>query len=252
MGAADRAFRALPAGPIVALAVVLLAAGLVVVPVAAHAATADGRTPPTSAAAASPVTGPPALAAFGSVTGVVRGNAGRGVAGVCVTVSSRGVPVAARTGATGQYDLPGLRPGLYSVRYTDCADPARSLPLWQGDTVRPSGAMSIEVWPGRPATAPPVSLTVPPMAVVAAEQRVLRGAATGIARTASISGTVRNARGQPVPGICVNVWFKVPGGYVWSGDFSGRHGQYTMDVGNSDAPIHGLRVEFTAGPGCEN
>ena len=88
-----------------------------------------------------PASGPPALSGMqpgarvpgasgvssqvGAITGVVAGTGRQPVAGACVVATGSAGSAMAMTGPNGRYTLNPLRPGKYTLHFSDCAQPGR-------------------------------------------------------------------------------------------------------------------------------
>ncbi|HUD38706.1 MAG TPA: carboxypeptidase-like regulatory domain-containing protein [Streptosporangiaceae bacterium] len=217
----------------------LLAAGAVL------PGTADA-TAPAPATAARPATSP-AARAVGVIAGEVRSVTGAGLAGVCVAAVAGSAAVPALTETGGRYLITGLVPGRYRLVYGACA---------QARHYVTSGApRPVSVVAGRPTLARPVTLrAVGAVGAVPAVPLAIAGLAKG---SPAISGTVRNARGKPLAGICVTASEYGAGGVPPSGPGGGapggagtttnRHGDYTIPAkATSPGP---WVVGFTSGCG---
>ncbi|MGO8958209.1 MAG: carboxypeptidase regulatory-like domain-containing protein [Streptosporangiaceae bacterium] len=171
---------------------------------------------------------PDKSAGLGVLTGVVDGAGGRPVTGACVIATGRTAGAMAMTGPDGRYFLTSLRPGSYTLHYTDCADPGRYLDRWSGGASWPAGAASVTVAAGlvkglatvtlraalptanSPATvgaADAAGLTPAEVAAAGlspAQARAMLSPATPVSGSArgAISGLV-TGDGKPVKGICV-------------------------------------------------
>src|SRR5215831_12800944 len=172
-------------------------------------------------------------AAHGIVTGLVRGPGGAPLARVCVTASGPAGHALAMTSKDGRYILSGLRTGLYSLQYQDCADHARYVPRQSASAAIASGVglphgaelPSDAGLPGQASAAgagsrimiasstitrlAPVSLRpagraggIRPPALRRLSLAELRRRASQ-ARSGSMSGHVTDAAGHPLEGICV-------------------------------------------------
>jgi hypothetical protein len=177
--------------------------------------TADAAAPAPAPAARPPIS--PAARA-GVIAGEVRSATGAGLAGVCVAAVAGLVAVPALTTAGGRYLITGLLPGRYRLVYGACGQARHYIA---------SGApRPVSVVAGRPTLARPVTLrsvrAVPSVHAVRAVPPAIAGPAKG---SPAISGTVRNARGKPLAGICVAATENWSGGVPPSGP--GDAGTYT-------------------------
>jgi Carboxypeptidase regulatory-like domain len=154
----------------------------------------------------------------GSLTGVVLGVLGMPLAGACVTAHGAAGAVSAVTRQDGQFYLPGLRTGQYTLEYRDCAAPGRYFEQWSGGADLPAYSHRVLVTPGRltsltAATLQPTSAT----AAQAARLGAWNLARSGTARVASgsggghISGRVTSKAGHPIKGICVLAFSQATG-----------------------------------------
>src|SRR5215831_16035715 len=122
------------------------ATAAIAAPAAAKARPADPGLPQhafPAAPAAAGALGPGPLrtpTAPGIVTGLVRGPAGAPLAGLCVTASGQAGHALGMTTKDGRYMLSGLRTGLYSLHYRDCADHSRYVLRQSASTAIASGA----------------------------------------------------------------------------------------------------------------
>jgi hypothetical protein len=86
------------------------------------------------------------------------------------------------TNAAGNYVLSGLRSGSYKLRFSDCSTPPRNLASeWWNDAATTATATSIDLTAGQ----------------------VVDGINAALVTGGSIVGTVQNAGGAGIPGICV-------------------------------------------------
>ncbi len=171
---------------------------------------------------------PGATGGLGVITGVVGGAGGRPVVGACVVATGRGAGAMAMTRPDGRYVIAGLRPGEYTLHYSDCAAPGRYLDQWSGGAFSAAGAAPVAVSAGQVRTLPRVTLrSVLPSATSPAAIRarasagstsaelVSAGLPPALARAmlrpaASVAGATRGAisglvtgKGKPLQGICV-------------------------------------------------
>ncbi len=157
------------------------------------------------------------LRAPGSISGVVTGESGRPLAGVCVSVanpndvaSSPGNTIIggalglAVTNAHGAYTIPGLAAGRYDVAFSPCAGASRYEEQWYRSKPSPSGPTAVKVTAGKKSTG--------------IDARLIIGG--------TISGRVVNASGKPLRNICVSTFDARDG----NGNFAvtGKAGKYTV------------------------
>ncbi len=216
----------------------------------------------------------PTTAGLGVITGVVDGAAGRPVTGACVIATGRTAGAMAMTGTDGRYVLTSLRPGSYTLHYTDCADPGRYLEQWSGGASWPGSAASVTVAASRvkslaavtlrsvlpSASSPakvgaahaagltPAGLTPAELAsagLTPGQAREMLSPAAPVAGTAggAMSGRV-TGDGKPVPGICVNAF----GPGVFGFARTGKAGNYR--IGHLAAGRY--EVAFYGAPYCDS
>src|SRR6266851_6796564 len=161
----------------------------------------------------------------GGITGNVAG-AGRGpLAGACVIASGPSGQAMVMTRPDGRYSLNPLRPGAYTLHFSDCSNPGRYLDQWSGGSFVPTGASSVVVSGGRVKDAGRVTLSsaesvVAGMGTAAApipgiapgalpgpgsapwSRAAQAGTSALTAGTGAISGRV-TGKGKPLAGICV-------------------------------------------------
>ena len=183
---------------------------------------------PGSAAGARPHTG--------IITGFVQGTGGAALAGACVAVSGPAGSAMAMTQPDGRYTIASVRPGTYTLHFSDCSAPGRYLDQGSGAGSWPVTAPTVTVAAGRVSEVARVTLqstaaviahgvgvapslglpagtnlglgTSPGSVVpgVAATARPARaGTSAIVAGTGAISGLV-TGRGKPLPDICVSAY----------------------------------------------
>jgi hypothetical protein len=82
---------------------------------------------------------------------------------------------------TGAYTIPGLPAGTYSVHFASCYGAPQAAPQWLGGTATRAGSQSLTLAAGQQATGANATLSAP----------------------GSLSGTLKDATGQPAPYQCV-------------------------------------------------
>lgn len=191
----------------------------------------------------------------GVITGIVRGTGGAALSAACVTATGPAGATMAMSRPDGRYVLTGLRPGRYTLHYSDCAEPGRYFDQWSGGAIWPANAAAVSIGSGQVRDIAPVTLrpTNPAASPGATSGAVLSltlgvsgrpqlGTAASRPGTGSISGTV-TGHGQPLRGICA---LAVP---VRSGTLrfvkTSKTGRYRI---GSLKPGQ-YRVEFTGGLG---
>ena len=180
----------------------LLAAGVLAAALAA--APGASAAPTASAGQVMATTGPPARAvaavvaarerARGTITGTVAGPGGRPLARVCVTAAGPSASATVLTRPDGRYVFTGLRPGRYSLRYSDCAAPGRYLGSEVTATTAPGQVKAMPAVTMRPAS---------PAALMPARARTPDRADRG--GTGQIRGLV-TGNGHPAAGVCVQAY----------------------------------------------
>jgi hypothetical protein len=154
----------------------------------------------------------------GEVTGTVTGGADPvAQPGICVTatpVSGAGLPGLAVTDARGHYDLRGLAPGSYRIKFSSSCEPG-------------TAALAAQWYGGGPGAGPGKLVTV-------TGGRVTSGVGADLTGDGSISGTVTSAAAQ-VPGVCAGAYARAArtpseiaitgsrGGYQLAGLVPGRY-----------------------------
>jgi hypothetical protein len=186
------------------------------------AATKQG--PPGVAPGGSALNAPSSTAALaGAITGVVAGSGSGPLAGACVIASGPSGQAMAMTRPDGRYSLNPLRPGAYTLHFSDCSNPGRYLDQWSGGGFVPTGASSVVVSGGRVKYAGRVTLRSAESVVAGTAAAPIPGIAPGAlpgpgsapwsraaqagtsaltATTGAIAGRV-TGKGKPLAGICV-------------------------------------------------
>jgi len=199
-----------------------------VVAVAAVPGTALAVATHSTARAGTPRTG---ATTPGAIGGVVRGPDGAQLGRVCVVAVGRAGAVAGVTGPGGRYLITGLSPGDYKVGYRECGRPGRYLNEWYGSSLQPDRAARVQVAPGRPTWLRPVTLHAARAATLRAIARAA-AARNGAIRPAgsrpSISGTVTNAAGRGVRGVCVTAFSHTRFSAFGEGTMTGHGGHYSF------------------------
>src|SRR5260221_9148249 len=85
----------------------------------------------------------------GAITGTVAGAGSGPLAGACVIASGPSGQAMAMTRPDGRYSLNPLRPGTYTLHFSDCSDPGRYLDQWSGGGFVPTGASRVVVAAGQ-------------------------------------------------------------------------------------------------------
>src|SRR5258707_10788745 len=85
----------------------------------------------------------------GAITGTVAGSGSGPLAGACVIASGPSGQAMAMTRPDGRYSLNPLRPGTYTLHFSDCSDPGRYLDQWSGGGFVPTGASRVVVAAGQ-------------------------------------------------------------------------------------------------------
>jgi Carboxypeptidase regulatory-like domain len=152
----------------------------------------------------------------GAITGFVAGSGHEPLVGACVIASGPSGDAMAMTRPDGRYTLTALRPGKYTLHYSDCSAPGRYLDQWSGGKFVPDGASSIVVAAGRVRSAgrvtlhatsslPAASNFAAPNSAPALPGPAQAGTSATAPGTGAISGKV-TGRGTPLRGICVEVF----------------------------------------------
>jgi hypothetical protein len=166
--------------------------------------------------AARPGALPPVAMLPGSLTGVVRGANGSGLAGACVTARGFGHTATGFTSASGRYLMSGMRPGRYAVSFADCARAAAYFS---------QGGMRVTVQAARPTALAPVTLrSASPAAMVSPRGRVADGGGV-------ISGVVRSRSGRALAGICVDASTSSGHASTGIGTTTSANGHYSLSAG---------------------
>lgn len=183
---------------------------------------ASGIAPPGGRALTAPSRTP---GLSGAITGIVAGPGGRPLTGACVMASGPSGQAMAMTHPDGRYSLNPLRPGKYTLHFSDCSDPGRYLDQWSGGGFVPTGASPVVVAAGRVKDAGRVTLhsAASVVAGTGAGAAPIPGFGPGVlpgprsapwsratqagtsavtSGTGAISGRV-TGRGKPLKGICV-------------------------------------------------
>ncbi|HEX7993544.1 MAG TPA: carboxypeptidase-like regulatory domain-containing protein [Streptosporangiaceae bacterium] len=153
---------------------------------------------------------------MGAITGFIAGTGHKPLVGACVIASGPSGQAMAMTRPDGRYTLTALRPGKYTLHYSDCSAPGRYLDQWSGGRFVPDGAASIVVAAGRVRNAGRVTLhaasSMPAGVNVAGPNSALAlpgpthaGTSATAPGTGAIAGKV-TGKGKPLKGICVDVF----------------------------------------------
>src|SRR5260221_1319379 len=118
----------------------------------------------------------------GAITGIVDGSGSGPLAGACVIASGPSGQAMAMTRPDGRYSLNPLRPGAYTLHFSDCSNPGRYLDQWSGGGFVPTGASSVVVSGGR-----------------------VKDAGRGTLRSADSVVAGVGTRGAPAPGVGAGV-----------------------------------------------
>ena len=166
----------------------------------------------------SPSAGPSGRA--GVITGIVAGAGHKPLAGACVFASGPADDAMAMTQRDGRYSINPLRPGRYTLHFSDCSAPGRYLDQWSGGGQTPAGASQVAVSAGRVQDAGQVTLRSIAAAMASAGTQTAAqgfgaGSPTAPPRQAARAGTSALAvgkgaiagrvtgLGKPLQGICV-------------------------------------------------
>jgi protocatechuate 3,4-dioxygenase beta subunit len=159
----------------------------------------------------------------GVITGTVTGAGHKPLAGACVVASGPAGAAMAMTNPEGRYAINPLRPGRYTLHFSDCSAPGRYLDQWSGGVQTPAGASSLAVAAGRVRDAGRVTLHSITSAIAAAGTRIavqtsgagsasaapgrpIRvGTSASAAGKGAIAGRV-TGNGKPLKGICVSAY----------------------------------------------
>jgi hypothetical protein len=209
-----------------------VASGAVVVRAGGPASAGQAASDRTAVAAAADVA-VTAPAMRGALAGVVRAPDGTGLARVCVLATGPSGSVPGMTGLGGRYLITGLRPGAYVIGYHNCGASGRYLDQFYGGSMLADAAARVAVAAGQPTWLRPATM-VPAGAgaMRAAARAAARRSAAASARLAesrpSISGTVRNAAGKALGGICVIASSHTATSAASDFTLSGRAGRYSF------------------------
>jgi hypothetical protein len=167
----------------------------------------SGATPTSSrgpAGSPSPLPTP----AGPSISGHVRDAAGSGIRDISVTAwsASGGTNMSASSGADGSYQIPGLVAGDYTVEFTD------QLNVHGGGYYASSG----------------VTLDASQATHVTLGTSPVSGIDVVLPTGHSLSGSVRQADGKPIPGVEVSVCPKGASGCTTNPTWTARDGTYTL------------------------
>jgi hypothetical protein len=164
--------------------------------------------------------------AGGAITGIAQAPGAAPLEGICVTATGPSGARLAITRQDGRFLISGLRPGSYSLEYSDCAHPARFTQQWYGGTMTQAGSRPVLVSGSGLVPVAPVtlqrpaldagSLALPESAAGSGRALLARvraavsaggpaGWLTGLAPASGgqISGRVTDQHGHPLAGICV-------------------------------------------------
>ncbi|MDR2984926.1 MAG: carboxypeptidase-like regulatory domain-containing protein, partial [Nocardiopsaceae bacterium] len=202
---------------LVSLACTALISGFATV--SAHASTSQKHRPSGATPAmagirpgASTTGSPPGPSQAGAITGIVAGTARKPIAGACVVASGPAGTTMAMTRPDGRYSLTPMRPGSYTLHFSDCSAPGSYLDQWSGGKLVPAGASHVVVAAGRVRDAGRVTLlpssaalsgataSRPGPAILPGPTR--SGTSTSAPGTGGIAGKV-TGKGKPLKGICV-------------------------------------------------
>ena len=149
----------------------------------------------------------------GAITGIVMGTGQKPLVGACVIASGPSGAAMAMTHQDGRYSVTPLRPGNYTLHFSDCSAPGRYLDQWSGGKLVPAGASHVVVAAGRVMSAGRVTLqptssvlngtqTIPSGPASALRGPVRAGTSAMATGTGGIAGKV-TGQGKPLKGICV-------------------------------------------------
>jgi hypothetical protein len=213
----------------VMLACAALASGFATVSAQASPVRAGkpGDATPADATPARVASGGPASALrhAGAITGIVAGTGHVPLAGACVVASGPSGAAMDMTGRDGRYSINPLRPGKYTLHYSDCSAPARYLDQWSGGGFSSAGAARVAVAAGQVRRVARVTLhsTASILGVDGARAAAILGIGAGVSQRTALVADVRRAtagtavvaagtgaiagkvtgRGEPLKGICV-------------------------------------------------
>jgi len=128
------------------------------------------------------------LASGGSIAGTVTSASGSPLPNICVDAQPNGTsiaqPLGTVTDSAGNYSIPGIATGSYTVSFDDCTGGLHQLQYFNGSS--------------DPSTASAVAVTAP---------NSTTGINATLASGGAVAGTVTDAgTGTPLPGICVDVY----------------------------------------------
>jgi carboxypeptidase family protein len=165
----------------------------------------------------------------------VRGAGQQGLTGVCVIATGPGGSRFTQTTSGGRYALTSLRPGRYTLKYSDCRRPDSYFDQYYGGSTTPAGATTVLVTPGSPVLVRPVTLSpTSSMTIIRATRARLRRLAASDSETRQgpdVSGVVRSASGHPLAGICAWVMSGSSGNWNGLGLGTSRTGSYRFPAG---------------------
>ncbi len=165
----------------------------------------------------------------GEISGTVTGPAGRKLSDVCIlSASVRDRPIYQFTpiglSKRGSYHVHGMPPGRYRVQFTPCSVDSPYLAVWWRDAATERGAKVITVRSGHP--------------VSGIDQVLPLGG--------KITGTVTDASGTPLSGMCVYGLTGKDADNLVALAETGADGRYTLEA----LPTGTYQVQVT--PGCLN
>lgn len=159
-----------------------------------------------------------ALAVGGSISGVVTDGDGNPISEVCVNAFDPSFSFSGFgfTDSAGSYKVGGLGSGNHKLEFSDCDSPATHVPEWSGDQHDFAAALPVAVTQGADTPGIDVSLAV----------------------GGSVSGTVNDGAGYPMPDICVDAYDSPA--FVTGSSFTRADGKYT--IGGLSGGTH--KVQF--------